>query len=396
MIADLHVHFPMHVMMDEAPPESALDHMMRMKGRPFPDKLRALVLRIASRFLSDRDLWSGQRVSVPFMRAGGVGVGLSALYSPFDEMDGNWPDGPPKPAYFGELLRQLDRVEEEIEKRWPASEVTVVKTADELSAALENDAIALVHCVEGGFHLGGGEKEIEDNTAELVRRGVAYVTVAHLFYREFAANAPAIPFLAFLPDSLYDRLLGQPSGEGLTARGRHAIEALHSNKILIDVSHMRADVLKEALDLLDELDPGGTTPVIASHAGYRFGKESYMLDKPTIERIARRDGVIGLILAQHQLNDGLRKEETTTLAESMEVLRCHIDKIREITGSHRHVALGTDLDGFIKPTIGGIETAADLADLDKALHDDYGKDAELITSGNTIRVLNALWSLRTP
>lgn len=394
MIADLHVHFPMHVMMGDSPGTSALDPMLRIRGRPLPDKARAVVLRIASRLLSDRDLWSGHRVSVPFMRAGGVGLGLSVLYSPFDEMDSNWPDGPPKRSYFGGLLHQLDRVEEEIATRWTDAEVTVVKNAHELEAARGRDAIALVHCVEGGFHLGDSDEEIDANAAELVRRGVAYVTVAHLFYREVAANAPAIPFLSFLPDRWYDRLLGQPAGEGLTARGRRAIEALYRNRVLIDVSHMRADVLGETLDLLDELDPDATMPVIASHAGYRFGKESYMLDAPTIERIARRDGVIGVILAQHQLNDGLRKRETRTLAESLEVVRRHVDRIAEITGSHRHAALGTDLDGFIKPTTGGVESAADLAALDEGLHDAYPNDAELITSSNAIRVLNALWSLR--
>ncbi len=34
----------------------------------------------------------------------------------------------------------------------------------------------------------------------------------------------------------------------------------------------------------------------------------------------------------------------------------HIDKIAEITGGYEHVALGTDFDGFIKPTMGGLET----------------------------------------
>ena len=51
--------------------------------------------------------------------------------------------------------------------------------------------------------------------------------------------------------------------------------------------------------------------------------------------------------------------------------------IAEITGGHGHVALGTDFDGFIKPTIGGLETLADLARLSSALIARYGaSDAE--------------------
>ena len=95
---------------------------------------------------------------------------------------------------------------------------------------------------------------------------------------------------------------------------------------------------------------------MASHAGYRFGCQHYNLTDGTIAQIAARGGVVGLIFAQHQINDGIRRSDTKTLAESLDGPR----------PPHRgdrpdHVAIGSDLDGFIKPTIGGVETAADLA-----------------------------------
>ena len=46
-------------------------------------------------------------------------------------------------------------------------------------------------------------------------------------------------------------------------------------------------------------------PVVATHAGYRFGEQEYMLDRETILQIKRRNGVVGLIMAQHQLNEGV-------------------------------------------------------------------------------------------
>ena len=95
--------------------------------------------------------------------------------------------------------------------------------------------------------------------------------------------------------------------------------------------------------------------MIASHAGYRFGGQKYNVSDHTIVKIAARGGVIGLIFAQHQMNDGLRRTDTKTLDESVAILARHIDAI-----GPQHVALGSDLDGFIKPTLGGIETAADL------------------------------------
>jgi len=106
-----------------------------------------------------------------------------------------------------------------------------------------------------------------------------------------------------------------------------------------------------------------------------------------VSLVAERDGVVGLIMAQHQLNDGIRRARTKSFDESFEVIRRHIDKIAEITGDHRHVALGTDFDGFIKPTMSGVESAEDLAKLEHALRIDYPADADAILSGNALRVV---------
>jgi microsomal dipeptidase-like Zn-dependent dipeptidase len=113
--------------------------------------------------------------------------------------------------------------------------------------------------------------------------------------------------------------------------------------------------------------------------------------RDTVLEIKRRDGVIGLIMAQHQLNDGIRRTHTSSLDESFDVIRRHIDRISEITGDHRHVALGTDFDGFIKPTMGGLETMADLQGLEDRLKGEYQGAAELIASKNALRVLRRLW-----
>ena len=70
----------------------------------------------------------------------------------------------------------------------------------------------------------------------------------------------------------------------------------------------------------------------------------------------------------------------------------HIDRIREITGSHRHTAIGTDFDGFIKPTLPGLEDAGDMHRLEDALNDRYGADdAELIASANVLRLARSYW-----
>jgi len=391
VLADLHAHYPMHVLRDVGP-RTTLERMLRVSGRSrLTDKARALLLKVLARLISDRDWWSGPRISVPYLRAGGVGLVFSVLYRPFEEMDlARAYTAPPASEYFAALLEDLDAVERDLAQQDPAV-IRLVRDRAELDRCLREGATAVVHCVEGGFHLGDTTAEIAANVRTLAQRGVAYVTLAHLFFREVAANAPALPFLA---DPVYDVLFPQKPGAALTERGEAAVRAMVEHGVIGDISHMRADAVAETLTLLDELDPAGTVPVLSSHAGYRFGGQDYMHDEATVRAIARRDGVVGLIFAQHQLNDGVRKGETETLAESVEVIRRHVDEIARITGSHRHVALGSDFDGFIKPTLGGIEDMRAMADVERELRRLYAQDAAGICFDNALRVLRAAWPSR--
>jgi microsomal dipeptidase-like Zn-dependent dipeptidase len=385
LVADLHAHYPMHVVAGDR--EATLRRMTRVRGRQgLRERLQGAALWVASRLFNYPRLDAGPRVTIDFLAAGGVRVALSVLFSPFDELDFDEPYGAaPEAAYFDRLVAQLELIETELQGHPRA---VIAHRAAELDAALAAGQVALVHCVEGGFHLGATPRQVDANVTALAGRGVAYVTLAHLFWRRVAANAPAIPFI---PDWLYVRLF--PQGAGLTELGTAAVRAMYRERMLIDVSHMRPDSLAQTLDLLDALDresgaAAGEHPVIASHAGYRFGGQTYNLDEASVRRIAARDGVIGLIFAQHQLNDGLRRARTKTLEQSLEVLASHLDRIRAITGSHRHAGIGTDFDGFIKPTLGGLETSADLARLSGALIARYGaRDAERLLAGNALRVL---------
>lgn len=386
MIADLHAHYPMHLVPDAD--GGPLDLLASARGRKrLRDRIRALIVGLAGRFANYRSLESGPRVTLPLLEEGGVGLVCSVLYSFFDELDLGEPYGAaPRSGYLETLIRQLDEVEAEI-LREHGDLAVVARTPAELDRALEARKIAFVHCVEGGFHLGATPTEVARGVDELARRGVVYVTLAHLLWRQVATNAPALPFL---PDRLYGLLFPQPK-QGLSELGRAAVGAMVARGVLVDVSHMSERALNETFDLLDELDPGNRVPVIASHAGYRFGGQEYNLARRTVERIAARDGAIGLIFAQHQLNDGLRRRRTHEFEESFEVIAAHLERIREITGSHRHSAIGSDFDGFIKPTLGGLESMADMRRLETALLQRYGEDAEAIASGNALRVLRSGW-----
>jgi microsomal dipeptidase-like Zn-dependent dipeptidase len=386
VIADLHAHYAMHL----APgARGTIDLVTTARGRRrLRDRFRALLVGVASRFANYRSLESGPRVTIGSLREGGVGVILSVLYSPFDEVDlrkhyGAKPDA----SYLDSIVAEADLVEQDLAAKH-ASTAALARNPAELDAARAAGKIAFVHCVEGGFHLGGTPEEVDRAVTRLAQRGVAYIVLAHLFWRSVATNVPAIPFI---PDWLYRLVFPQPK-RGLTELGVAAVRAMVRERVLIDLAHMSDHALDETLTLLDEVDPDRKVPVVATHAGYRFGRQEYMLDTTAIERIAARDGVIGLIFADHQILDGLRIRRPKTLEQSLEALFRHIDRIAEITGSHRHTAIGSDLDGFIKPTLAGLQTMADMKPLERALIERYGAtEGELIASGNALRVLRSGW-----
>ncbi len=389
MWADLHAHYPMRVVTDLTP-RSSVKQMGKGKEDPsLADRIQRRILWIAIKLGSNKNWWSDYRITVPELKRGNVGLAMSVLYRPFQEMDlSKSYASPPDSDYFELLLRDLKEVEEEV-KTHDRDVIRLVHNRLELEDALEDEVTALVHVVEGGFHLGDSTGEIERNCVTLRENGVAYVTVAHLFYRKVATNAPALPFL---PDSLYRKVFPQPKDHHVTKRGRAVLKGLVDNRILIDLSHMDPAAIRETFRLLDEeLDPGGDMPVVSTHAGFRFGRQQYMHDEETLLKIKKRGGVVGLIMAQHQLKDGIRRRHTKNLDESLKVIFAHIDKIAEITKSYEHIALGTDFDGFIKPTMGGLESMGDLEKLEGPLRKRYGADAELMMSGNALRVLRELW-----
>jgi microsomal dipeptidase-like Zn-dependent dipeptidase len=377
MIVDLHAHYPMHLI-----EQSTLERMQRFRRSPSYDWFRVLLLRVANLIANYEH--GKPSVTVENLRTGNVGVALSVLYSPFSEIDLDKPYGaPPSPAYLTEVIEQITRVEQDIATGFPAM-AAVARNQNELQIALAQGKTVLVHCVEGGFHVGDTPAAVRENVHLLARRGVAYITIAHLFYRGVAANAPALPFMA---DSLYRLLFPQPK-EPLSELGREMIAAMVDEHVLIDVTHMSDRATDAALALLDDLDPGRQVPILASHAACEFGNMEYNLSDKQVEAIARRRGVIGLIACTHYMAHGTVKPKPKTFDDSMDVIYAHIDRIRQVTGSHDYAAFGSDLDGFIKPTLPGLGSPAGFAEVEQRLTRKYGAAAaQQICSGNAMRVL---------
>jgi microsomal dipeptidase-like Zn-dependent dipeptidase len=340
-------------------------------------ELEQQVFDLAARLINNPGWGDGWRVDLDGLRAGGVGTVCSVLYWPSSELI---PGGGahPKPGSFEHLLEQLDDVEAHLDGH------VIVRSASDL----DHGDIRFVHCVEGGFHLGPDAGKIDAHVALLAERGIFYITLAHLFFRGVATNAPAIPLLS---DEEYARVFHQDAGVGLTELGEAAVRAMVDYRVAVDVSHMRQDALDETFALLDRIDPRRELPVIASHVAVRSAVEedqAYNLSDATMREIRDRGGVIGLILAEHQIG------RADTEAQSREIVGRHIQAVHDALGTHAHTAFGTDLDGFIKPTLEGLQRANDLRKLEAWIREDFPGAADAILHGNADRVIGRVFELR--
>ncbi|UUY01957.1 dipeptidase [Svornostia abyssi] len=374
MLVDLHAHYPMHVV-------PGGDTHELLTSWP-AQQVRAKIVDLVSRLANYEGPGGEPGVTVPLLREGDVGVALSVAFNPWTELDpSRHYDDPPKDDYFDLLLEVLDAVDAEVGAR---DDAEIVRTAEALDRCLAEDRVALIHAVEGAVQLGSAAA-VPANVEELARRGVAYVTVAHLFWRQVATVVPALPFL---PDRVYRLLFRQPRDMGLGPSGRAAVQAMARHGVLVDVTHMSDASVRETLALLDEANPARRLPVIASHMACRFGSLAYNMTDDAIRQVADRGGVLGVIACRHYMADGLQQAETWE--DTVDITCAHAERIAAVTGSWDHAAIGSDLDGYIKPALPGLEHEGRMRELQVALRARLGAErAEKVISANALRVLRA-------
>ena len=386
MIIDLHAHYPMHVIGDP-------DLLPRRGGEESRKRRRREWLKARFvRWLSKRFNFEGPKgtpgVTPEALRRGDVGVALSVIHCPVDELLPTW-RRKPKAGWFDNAVLQMEDVEREVE---PLEGIRHVKSMHDARSAIGDGDVALIHCLEGGYSLGATEEQIWRNVKTLRDMGVAYVTLAHLLFRGVATNAPAVPFLS---DGMYRFLFPQPRDVGLTSLGRAAVRAMVQHGVLIDLTHMSDIARCHTFEVLNAVDPGATVPVMATHAAYRFNRRRYALPAGAIRMIASRDGVVGVIACAHHMC-GAKEPCPAAFSETVDVFCRHVDRIREITGSYDHIAIGSDIDGYIKPALESLGTARGLGLLEQALIGRYGEEnAEKICSANAERVLDYWDSARS-
>lgn len=174
----------------------------------------------------------------------------------------------------------------------------------------------------------------------------------------------------------------------LTDEGRALLEMMAGLDMILDLSHMTEEGVREALDTY----PG---VLIASHSNPfaripNSEKPFRHLSDQLLGRIAAREGVVGTLIANHFLKDGWQVDDGREVV-TLEDVTASIDHVCQVIGDARHVGLGSDFDGGfgLNKTPAGLDSVADLRLIGDALHArGYdSEDVDAILGGNWLRVL---------
>ncbi len=176
---------------------------------------------------------------------------------------------------------------------------------------------------------------------------------------------------------------------GFNDQGYALLRSMESLGFILDLTHLPDGAFWDALDRF-----GG--PVIASHHNCRtLVPNQRQLADDQIRAIQARDGVIGMGFDAWMLKPGWVRGVSTNDGLKLAAVVDHIDHICQLTGSTRHVGIGSDLDGGYgrEQTPCDLDTIADLQTLAPLLvtRGYSAADVEAIFHGNWLRLLRASW-----
>lgn len=315
--------------------------------------------------------WAPPSVTLSTLRDGGV---VCALGTIFTEMGGEGPEG--YPAGDADVAHRRGRAQMEVYETWRDDGLVRL----DLRAALRIDRH--VGATRAGM---GVSNVVPERVGERIARGGRLCLGVLVECADPIRTPEELEWwvergvvavgLAWSRGSRYAGGNGTP-GAGLTDLGREFIKAADALGVAHDLSHLS----QRACDELLEIAAG---PVFASHCNCRglfareeAGNERHLSDG-TIRAIGERGGVIGVNLVSNFLREGLDRDKGER-ASIGDVVR-HVERICELMGDRRGVAIGTDMDGGFsaRGLPEGIDTPSDLERIAGALRERGWSDEEL-------------------
>lgn len=308
----------------------------------------------------------------------GIDLVCAVHYNPFDEImsmavDPSL-DAPPH------TMRMLDLLEAEL--GGPAAAHTrLARTPEALRQALadrregRDDRIIVLHALEGAHALGGSLAPLD----ALADRGVVSITLTHFFDKGVASVGNCLPFF---PDAGRE----WPS-RGLSDFGRRLIARMEELGILVDITHASSTALEEIFAVAKR-------PFFASHTSARtLSDHPYSLPDEHLQEIARRGGLIGVVLFPYTLSNYGTYEVAQARGSLADVVRS-VRYLIKLLGDHRQIGIGSDFNGFI---VGprDMTRLEQVGRLRRALMEELADEAMVsdILAGNATRFLAANWGV---
>ncbi|HEX3224090.1 MAG TPA: dipeptidase [Nocardioides sp.] len=315
---------------------------------------------------------------LPRLRAGGVGAQFWSVFVPCAEGERS----------VTSTLEQVDAAYTMVERY--ADRLALATTADDVETAWRDGRIACLMGAEGGH-------QIQESLATLRmyhRLGIRYLTLTHNDNVPWADSATDEPVLG-----------------GLSDFGRDVVREMNRIGMLVDLSHVSHDVMRDVLDAV-------SAPVVFSHSSaYALCDHPRNVPDDVLAGLARNGGTCMVTFVPRFVNqavrDWARRAEERARAEgvdprdvpalqrveaayqdevphppaSVDDVVAHVEHVREVAGID-HIGLGGDYDGVDwLPT--GLEDVSSYPRLLAALRDRHWSDEDLakLTCRNVLRTL---------
>lgn len=325
---------------------------------------------------------TGLHTDLPRMRAGGVGAQFWSVYVRTD-MAGD--------EAVSATLEQIDIVRQ-MADRYPG-ELRLALTADDMETARAEGRIASLMGAEGGHSINNSLGTLR----ALHRLGVRYMTLTHNDNVAWADSATDTPV-----------------ANGLTRFGEEVVREMNRMGMLVDLSHVSADTMRDALRVSE-------APVIFSHSSSRT-----VCDHPrnipddVLAALAANGGMAMATfvpkfilpaavawtraadenMRAHGLHPLDRSPEGMAVHHAFETttprpratastVADHLDHMREVAGID-HIGIGGDFDGTAF-TPDGLSDVSGYPNLIAELLRRGWSEGDLakLTWGNAVRVLRA-------
>jgi membrane dipeptidase len=314
------------------------------------------------------------------LRAGGVGAQFWSVYIPVS-MAG--------PGAIKATLEQIDVVHRLVEL-YPES-FELASTAADVRRIHATGKIASLIGMEGGH-------SIENSLAalrQLYRAGARYLTLTHNTNTDWA-----------------DAATDAPEHGGLSVFGREVVHEMNRLGMLVDLSHVSAETMHDALD-------ASAAPVLFSHSSARaLCGHARNVPDDVLARLPGNGGVVMITFVESFLSEEVRQYNARRDAEEKRLgalhpgdpaaakagleawksaqpapratlaqVADHIDHVRKIAGID-HVGLGGDFDGMPRGPVGLEDVAGYPNLLAELLARGYSpEDLAKVAGLNVLRVL---------